>query len=136
MYFFSRCDIALFRTPISHFSELPYRTFHNYHIELFRTTISHFSELPYRTFQNSHIALFRTPISHFSQLPYRTFQNYDIALFRTTISHFWTSYTGFLPLCGIGGGRSFLKRQKVSRLVIKLENRRGGRPSSRRFFFE
>src|SRR5690242_13772728 len=29
-----------------------YRTFQNYDIALFRTPISHFSELPYRTFQN------------------------------------------------------------------------------------
>src|SRR5690348_18317508 len=61
----------------------------------FRGAISHFSELPYRTFQNYDIALFRTPISHVSELPYRTFQNSHIALFRTTISHFWASYRVF-----------------------------------------
>src|SRR5690348_10954144 len=55
--FFSRCDIALFRTPVSHFSKLTYRTFQNSHIALFRTPISHFSELRYRTF-GPHIGVF------------------------------------------------------------------------------
>src|SRR5690348_15301858 len=55
------------------FFEVRYRTFQNSHIALFRTPISHFSELPYRTFQNYDIALFTTPISHFSELRYRTF---------------------------------------------------------------
>src|SRR5690348_10265263 len=121
---FQNYDIALFRTPISHFSTLRYRTFQNYHIALFRTPISHFSELSYRTFQNYDIALFRTTISHFSELSYRTFQNSHIALFRTTISHFLTSYTGFSPACGIGGGRSFGKDRKA--VGWPLSERTGG----------
>src|SRR5690348_18196895 len=96
---------------ISHFSELPYRTFQNSHIALFRTMISHFSELPYRTFQNSHIALFRTPISHFSQLRYRTFE----------------PHIGFFAGVRYPRWGEFLKRAQESRVAHKSKKREGGR---------